>query len=299
MKKLLIATTALTLVAGAAAADVTVAGSGYFGLKYDGTAGRTTTLIDRTQLDFNMSKATDSGLKFHGHIRIRENDRQSIGVTGQGIGGGSVGVTAGGLDVTVGNVSDAIDAMALYYNSEIGICGCGGEVLNNGNFIGSSSQGAGNSGVLVTYTMGSFTVRASLQQPQGQVQNAKNETAISALYKAGALSVEGGYYDNQATGDKGYTVVAEYAIGKSNVGLAYGHSKLAASGNTVTLYGNTKMGATTLSAFVSNDSKGTNKTNYGIGAKYDLGSGAAMVGSVRKQQQNGKTYADLGVTFKF
>lgn len=324
MKKLLIATTALTLVAGAASADVTLAGSGYFGMKYDGnntsTTGfsKKTQLIDRFQIDIKASKTTDSGLTFHGKLRIRSNatgtndivaganppTAAASGTTAlsstTNVNAGQVGVTAGGLDVTVGNVSDAIDALSLYWNSEIGLCGCGGETLQNG-IVGYSSTGGGNNGVLVTYTMGDLVVRGGYQQTGGQVNGAKNETSVSAAYKMGALSFELGYLNQQGSGNAA-TAVVEYALGNSNIGLAYGHNNYDAYGNIVTLYGNTTFGATTVQAFVSQSSKlaiatGT-KTTYGVGASYDLGSGAAIVGSIREQYSK-KAYADLGVKFAF
>ena len=316
MKKLLIATTALTLVAGAASADVTLAGSGYFGMKYDGnntgtTVGvspKKTQLIDRFQIDIKASKTTDSGLTFHGKFRIRSNatgtDTTAPATapfsSTTSVNAGQVGVTAGGLDVSVGNVSDAIDALTLYWNSEIGLCGCGGETLQNG-IVGYSSTGGGNNGLLVTYTMGDLVVRGGYQQTGGQVNGAKNEASASVAYKMGALSFELGYLNQQGSGNAS-TAVVEYALGNSNIGLAYGHNSYDAYGNIVTLYGNTTFGATTVQAFVSQSSKlaiasGT-KTTYGVGASYDLGSGAAIVGSVR-QQYSKKAYADLGVKFAF
>ncbi|WP_127903779.1 porin, partial [Solirhodobacter olei] len=176
--------------------------------------------------------------------------------------------------------------------------------------VGYSSTGAGNNGVLATYTMGGLVVRAGYQT-KGNTSASNHESSLSVAYKAGALSFElGGLHQNGANGGSEETAVVEYALGNSNIGLAYGHNSdtidMAAGanpyGNIVTLYGNTKFGATTVQAFVSHSSKlaiatGT-KTTYGVGASYDLGSGAAVVGSVR-QQYSKKMYADLGVKFSF
>lgn len=299
MKKILIASTALVLAAGTASADVTLAGGGYFGIKHDASVTAPTNktqLIDRLQIDITGSKTTDSGLTFHGHFRIRSNAYHTPSTP---VNAGQVGITAGGLDVSVGNVSDAIDALSLYWNSEIGLCGCGGETLQNG-IVGYSSTGAGNNGVLATYTMGSLVVRAGYQS-EGNTSASTHESSLSVAYKAGALSFElGGLHQNGSGSAE--TAVVEYALGNSNIGLAYGHNGWDAYGNIVTLYGNTKFGATTVQAFVSHSSKlaiatGT-KTTYGVGASYDLGSGAAVVGSVRQQFAK-KVYADLGVKFAF
>ncbi|OIQ80166.1 porin [mine drainage metagenome] len=306
MKKILIATTALVLVAGAASADVTVAGSGYFGLKYDSgnkAAGMNNTyLFDRTQLDIGGSKTTDSGLTFHGKFRVRSNSY----TTANNINGGQVGITAGGWDVSVGNIADAIDAMSLYYNSEIGLSGQGGETIYGWPFNGYDSYGLGNNGVLATYPVGNLIVRGSVQTGTVNTTGTKNENAVSVFDKFGALSLEAGYVEKQNS-FHAVTAVAEYALGTANVGLAYGSVKYTATGvtnATTTLYGNTTFGATTVSAFVSNTTNVAQKSTYGVGASYDLGSGAAIKGAIRKD--NGlnstgtdDTVADLGVAFKF
>ncbi len=43
---------------------------------------------------------------------------------------------------------------------------------------------------------------------------------------------------------------------------------------------------------------GFDKTAYGIGGSYDLGSGASLLGTIQKKQEGG-TYADAGVKFAF
>jgi outer membrane protein OmpU len=315
MKKILIASTALTMLAGVASADVTLSGSGYFGLQYDSenkniNGTNNTQLLDRLQIMINASKTTDSGLTFYGKYRIRGNAYQG-GTTP--INGPQVGVKAGGLDVSVGNVSDAIDSMSLFYNSEVGICGCGGETIYGWPFDGYSSRGEGGNGVLASYTVGSLIVRGSVMS-NGNAVGTKTESALSVFDKFGNLSFELGW----ANTDKNFnmvTGVVEYAMGSSNIGLAYGTVKYGVAGfapgtrfNTTTLYGNTTFGAVTVSAFVSNTTNVAQKATYGIGASYDLGSGAAIAGSVRTDNGlngpvNGahkqNTYADLGVTFKF
>ena len=295
------------MLAGAASADVTLSGSGYFGLQYDNkneTANGTqnTQLLDRLQIMINASKTTDSGLTFFGQYRIRSNQYQG-GPTP--INGGQVGVKAGGFSVAVGNVSDAIDAMSLFYNSEVGICGCGGETIYGWPFDGYSSRGEGSNGVLATYTAGSLIVRGSLMS-NGNAIGTKAESAVSVFDKFGNLSLEAGYVKTPKN-FTAYTAVVEYAMGSSNIGLAYGNVKYFGAANsiaTTTLYGNTKFGAMTVSAFVSSATNVVQKTTYGIGGAYDLGSGAAIAGSVRTDNGlNGpapkNTYADLGVTFSF
>jgi len=71
MKKVLLASTALIGFAGMAAADVTLSGSGRFGLVYndDGTTSDTN-LSYRLRFNIDASTETDSGVKFGGRIRL-------------------------------------------------------------------------------------------------------------------------------------------------------------------------------------------------------------------------------------
>ena len=72
MKKVLLASTALIGFAGMAAADVTLSGSGRFGLVYndDGTTSDTN-LSYRLRFNIDASTETDSGVKFGGRIRLQ------------------------------------------------------------------------------------------------------------------------------------------------------------------------------------------------------------------------------------
>ena len=309
MKKLLITASALTLVAGAASANVTIAGSGYMGVGHDSGLANKNYMVERMQLDFSASKTTDSGLTFHGSFRARSTTGSSNNNTNTNaptFNGGAVGVTAGGLDVSFGNVTDAYDASGVVYNSEIGICGCGGEVVTN--FAGSSSNGAGNQAILVTYSMGSFIGRAGYQQNNGNGVG-RGESSVGVEYTMGTVHVAAGYLEGyQADKVTKYHATygaADLAIGNSHVGVLLGNNHVDGgndNGTIATLYGNTKMGATTIQAFVSNAQRQlaseTTKTTYGVGAKYDLGSGAAIVGNIQKDR-NKDTLGDLGVTFSF
>ena len=325
MRKLLIATTALTMLAGAASADVTLVGLGYFGLQYNSkpSAGKQKTqLLDRLQIDIKASKKTDSGLTFFGKFRIRSNQYQTKLPDGStSINAGQVGVSAGGLSVAVGNVSDAIDAMNTYYDSELGLCACGGETLSvpietYDKYLG------GHNGVLAIYTMGDLVARASWQT-NGNAIGTAGEGALSFDYKVGAFKIAAGYVHSDSNGAGGYagsTVVIEYALGNSMLGLAAGNNSGSYTGGSdffygsptqpalnktiVTLYGSTKFGATTVEGFVSQAggldtiAKELTKTTYGVSASYDLGSGAAVVGSIQTTRKK-NTYVDLGASFSF
>ena len=71
-KKLLTASTALTLVAGAASAEVTFSGYRRFGLAYDSSVSKADNkakakISERLQLNSDVSKTTESGITFGGY----------------------------------------------------------------------------------------------------------------------------------------------------------------------------------------------------------------------------------------
>ncbi|TMV68015.1 porin [Thioclava sp. BHET1] len=350
MKKLLIASTALTLVAGAASADVTFSGYGRFGLAYNSTDGNISSsdgghtaeksklqVSERLQLNIDVSKTTDSGITFGGRTRLRWNANDTDG----NFSPADLYVKSGGLKVEVGNANEAIDSMNTYYNGEIGLTGNGNaDPLNYASayFYTFSSQSYSNSGqvgVMATYSVGDFVGRLSYYNPNQQAKNlstwqdhAAGELAGSVDYKFGDLQVGAGFAHN-AGGNFGanlYLVTAEYAIGDTNIGAVVarassfqGYVVSSDPGNLPSttkyvkgftqgeLYVNHKFGPVTLAGYInksnqdsaaSYDGTDYSKMGAGIGASYDLGSGARLTGSYQRLV-NGENYADLGVVFSF
>ena len=67
MKKLLVATTALTFSAGFAAAEVTVGGFGYVGVV---SSGGVTTVQQQVRLEFTGTTTTTAGTSFEAYVRL-------------------------------------------------------------------------------------------------------------------------------------------------------------------------------------------------------------------------------------
>jgi outer membrane protein OmpU len=86
------------------------------------------------------------------------------------------------------------------------------------------------------------------------------------------VNVNVGYKMDDAT-DAAHAIDVSGAFGSANVGLRYDDS--GAADAVATLYGNTTMGATTLSAFVNN-SDAVGVLAWGVGASHDLGGGVAL-----------------------
>ena len=169
MKKVLIATTALTLSAGIAAADVKISGSARFGLQYNGANATKTSLEKRMTLNIDASTTADNGVTFGARVRLRSDE-----VAGSAVNGARVFARAGGLTVAAGNTLGAIESMPNLYGPSVGLTGLGwsGLVTNidragaahNTNYFdwdAYDSRGLGAEGIEVIYSRGDFTGQVS------------------------------------------------------------------------------------------------------------------------------------------
>lgn len=339
MKKVLFATTALVLTAGTAMADYKISGSGRVGLTYlenrspsvttpastvfvlnpatgiispVTTPASTTAKGNDTQVDmrlrFNIdaSKETDAGVTFGGRIRMQYT--QGDGVAG--LSAAYVYAEASGFHVEVGNSNTAFDSVALMYNSEIGYIG-NSQGDPQGSYFSFSSGGIAKNrvGIFAAYSVGDLNARLSYVTPdQTGVKKVDEEISVSFDYKVGQFTVALAAAQN-GNGVKNNDLLflgAEYALNDStNVGITFNdNGKVGTStvdvGNTVTLYGNTKLASGIgLRGYISKiDSKLVkDDVAAGIGADYDLG-GATLAGGIEKRF-SGQTYADVGVSFSF
>ncbi|MBE2277936.1 MAG: porin [Rhodobacteraceae bacterium] len=314
MKKILLATTMIVAGAGIAAADVTVSGSGRFGLVYYSKpgAGMSKTIIDhRLQFDITGTKETDAGVTFGGKFRLRNNDGENITAGNQAL----LFAEYMGLRLEVGNANTAIDSAGLIWNSEIGLTASSyGDPQSN--FYGYKSQGSlaapysGYEGVFASYSMGDFTGRISYIQPDQRLSTLPagmdDELSVSVDYASGPFAVSAAVAQN-AAGVKDadmWFLGAAYTINDAaTIGLNYidetGEKADATGDRTIVVYGSYAFGATTLAGYVANNDANANQTDtaYGIGASYDLG-GATLTGAVHRSYSK-TTYADLGVKFSF
>ncbi len=320
MKNVLLATTALVAFAGAASADVTLSGSARFGLQYidtvaldlAGNAPDNTTLEKRVTLNIDMTTETDSGLELGARIRLRNNERKvSIDpITGLYVGnsgltdvnGAVVYLKSGGLKLSVGNVCGAIECMPGLYAGTTGLNGHKFEnvVTNTADkgywtWAAYSSSGGGFNGVEVEYSAGDFSGMLTYTA-MNDVTAAPNIVAAHVAYKFGdwtvALAVQDG--DTVAALDKTVLTIGG-KIGDFGVGLAYADND---GVDKVTVNGSYSFGATTVSAFVSDDSSILATDNpWGLGVSYDLGGASLVAGYTNDEVGVGR--ASAGIKFKF
>lgn len=308
MKKALIASTALVMTAGIAAADVTISGYGRTAVDYQENrgAGLNDSIIEtRVRMNIDASTSTDQGVDFGARIRLQYDDGDTDTVGSPAY----LYVTASGLTVTVGNVNTAFDSAALLYESEVGLIS---RSFGNprGSFYAFDADEYGlfennRMGVAVKYSFGDLNVQASYVDPDQTGFFADEEELSVAIdytwnnIKVSAAAVRDGA--SIADNDQ-YFVGAYYTMpGTSNgVGLNWIDNGSDALGKTWVLYGDYEvMPMTTLSAYVANNDGTTNVTDnaFGIGAKYDLG-GAILAGSIERGYDE-NIRADMGVKFDF
>ena len=321
MKRVLLASTALMMVAGAAAADVKFSGYQRFGIKYvedrdllpDGTRDTSideTEITSRFRLNIDVTTETDQGVKLEARVRMQADEGGTAGLNGA-----RFSAAAAGLRVDIGNIAGAIDNMPNYYGYEIGLTDFLGQYNGNDySFDGYSSTGAGQDGLYARYAFGAWAIAASYSDDDVSDE----EGSIHIAYTGANWGVALGYADGDTIttpadpGDPGatppvppvaevsesdtYTVLTgNYDFGTVDVTAYYGDSKITDA--SYGLSANIEIGAATSIQVAWGDGDLDNADAYGIGFKQNIGGGAFLRGGVGKV--NDGTTADLGVRFDF
>lgn len=275
MKKILLATTMLVGTAGFAAAEITMSGSAVMGV---GDNGTDTVSKMETYLTFSASGESDSGISFGFDQTIATYDTDG----GLNDDGTSVYISGAFGKLSMGSVAEADEVATL---SDIG--GIGGLGVDNvAEAFSGDSAGRQTHDVNYSYSAGDFSIAASTRI--GATGDG-DSYAVGAKYTFGEMYVGLGYNDDNATPVVAGTVTSLYAGGTAGaVSVAAMYSSWDAdSGAEADAWGVTTSytaGALTLSAAYS-DNDNVADAAFGVGAAYDLGGGASVVGGV----------ADLGV----
>jgi outer membrane protein OmpU len=276
MKKVLLATTALALSAGVASAEVSLSGSARMGMDYlESRASDKIQAAYRTRINLTGSAETDSGLSFSATIRLQ--DATTAATTN------AIGVTVSGAfgSLTFGSSSSA---------AELAV----GDIAGVGyGIIGSEGTTSINDAALIvySYTAGSLTVMASA----GQLGT--DDFSLGGSYSANGLTVAAGYEDNGTS--KATSASVAYAMGDTTVKAVWmDNEEIAGGDNQIGASVKHAMGAISMSAYYqTTDTAAADDVDYGVGAAYDLGGGAAIKGGFAST--DGNTTADLGMTFSF
>ena len=314
MKKVLLASTALVLSAGVAAADVTVSGDGRMGIISN--FNDDVSFTSRIRIAFTASGETDGGLSFGGSIRADNaggitinNPAAGVPVTAADVvpGGGVLGV-AGSVFISgdfgtlsMGDVAGAPEA-AVGDVSGVGLTGLGD--LNEATYL--SNRGAqARSARRYDYSFGDFGVPVSADNPVAYPTTAdlrtENETYGVAVTYAGDLFSAGlGWEDRDGVGSHiigGVTVDFAGATVKAIYGTA--DFDAGGDGDQYGLSIDYGFGATTLTGFWYTDEDLGGAEGFGIGAAYDLGGGASVRAGWASNETTNNDAFDFGVSMRF
>lgn len=319
MKKVLFATTALVFSAGIAAAEVSVGGDGRMGVVYNGSDWN---FSSRIRVSFTASGTTDGGLEFGGSMRAdqaggaKNGTAASVYISGA-FGKLSMGDVVGAPEALFGDLPEVgytdLDGAGFKQGTSPVLTGrpnLGANEIpyltgdNSGNVVGSATNSGPN--LLYTGTFGAFSVAASMSDGKDVSTSVNQEYAVAGAYTFGNYTVGLGYeIVDPTTGSnaKQATLSGVAQFGNTSVKAYYADGS--GSNNLDKAYGigaTSVFGATSVMAYVNyakNDT-GLDGTTYGLGAAYDLGGGASIVGGVADSDIAGTdTQADLGVKFSF
>lgn len=281
MKKILLATTLLAASAGFAAAEgVAVTGTARMGIIDDGSAAGAQ-FTSRFRVIFTASGETDGGLSFGASVR---NDQNGTGNTANG--DSTVYISGAFGKLTMGDTGNAADALVGQV-SGVGLTGLGD--MNEIGWLAKNTTGA-----LYEYSAGALTFALG----SGQTQTATDHYSVAVKYSTDAFAVALGYENTDtalasasqisllgSATFSGATVKAKIVDGDASVNTQYALSvDYAISGANVTAF------------YADHD---TSKA-WGLGASYDLGGGASVVGGIADSDAAGSDLKfDLGVSMSF
>ena len=293
MKKLLLASTAVVMSAGVAAADVSLSGDAWMGLTYNDTLVDEVQMISRARVTFTLSGETDHGMAFGGSFRA---DNAGAASTGNA---GSVFISGDFGKLSMGDVSSGLEA-TWFRTRHIGV------LENAGGSRASTLTAGATPAALYEYSIDGFKVAASV----GQFASGAQSYGIGASYTMDGYGIAIGYERNAASsthillsGQVNFDPVSVRAfVGRVSVDAADAALALAlgvAAGNDYDQYGadlHASFDEIGVQLRGKRDFAGNN--HIGAGVTYSLGGGATLGASVNRVS-GGATTADVGLSFSF
>ncbi len=289
MKKILLATTLLAATAGYASAEVAISGSARMGVV---KVGADTVFSSRVRIQFDGTGTTDGGLSFGASMRADQNGGNTDGTAN---GDSTVFVSGSFGKLTMGDVAGGATDELVGQISGVGYTGIGD--ANEIGFLNGTATAA-----RYDYTSGNLSV--ALGTSQTTAAKGSDKKSIAVKYATDKYNVAIGYESVSAT--VGVPAVvgppavpAIVAVGANTqmslkAGVTFGAATLTAKVakdkfNTATgASGKAEFGvsvdytvnpALKVTAFYT-DHKNAGTKAKGVGASYDLGGGASVVGGI-------------------
>lgn len=265
MKKILLASTALVAFAGAAAAEVSLSGTGIISIiGGDGQSNGNDSARFLTSADvgFTMTGETDGGLAFGAYIELDEADKASNSNE-------SVWVSGAFGKVTFGDTNSAIDQVMAETTQGANLTD--EYTIHAGAFANFLDESVDNTVMRYDYAMGDFALAASLEVSEDDSKDIG--WSVGAAYN---MAITGG----SVTLSAGYQVASDYAgVGANHsrvnnnaaiVPGAVADAKVAAIGASVKL--DNGLGMSAQYATIENfNGAGNDADQWGIGASYTTG----------------------------
>jgi outer membrane protein OmpU len=316
MKKILLTTSALTLLAGAAAADVSVGGYARIGIS---NAGGATTNYLRNQITFSGSATTDGGLTLGSWTRYRQSASSSVFSGTGAFAAPRLSISNGAMTLTAGNAGGAINANSGMWGCGSIMWGCS-DVVGSWDWASTSSTGTGPNVVRLDMALGGASVSIS--------GGNDNDTEASLSMALGGGSVGVGYDAGSATAAVA-AVTAVTAVAATTDGATAAVAAVAAADavaaaaaqSTISINYSGSMGGMGVGVRMSQSNSKTGymanvsapmgagsvyvfagktlaqKNNYGLRYNQSLGGGASMHAGMTSA--DGKTLVGAGIAFGF
>ena len=278
MKKVLLTTSALTLLAGAASA-VDIGGYARIGIS---NAGGATTNYLRNQITFTGSASTDGGLTMSTWTRYRHSAAASVFSGTGSLAAPRISVSNGAMTLTAGNAGGAINANSGMWGCGAAMWGCA-DVVGSWDWASTSSTGAGPNVVRLDMALGGASV--SVSGGNG------NDTEASLSVPMGGGSVGIGFDQNSAANQ---TISVNWS--GTMAGMSAGVRTSQSGGSTGYIANvSAPMAAGSVYVFAGKTLAGAN--NYGLRYNQSLGGGASMQAGMTSA--GGTTTVGAGVAFGF
>ena len=278
MKKVLLTTSALTLLAGAASA-VDIGGYARIGIS---NAGGSTTNYLRNQITFTGSASTDGGLTMSTWTRYRHSAASSVFSGTGSLAAPRISVSNGAMTLTAGNAGGAINANSGMWGCGAAMWGCA-DVVGSWDWASTSSTGAGPNVVRLDMALGGASV--SVSGGNG------NDTEASLSVPMGGGSVGIGFDQNSAANQ---TISVNWS--GTMAGMSAGLRTSQSGGSTGYIANvSAPMAAGSVYVFAGKTLAGAN--NYGLRYNQSLGGGASMQAGMTSA--GGTTTVGAGVAFGF
>ena len=279
MKTILLTSTALVLSGGIAAAEVSVGGDGRMGVQ--SLEGGDIAFSSRIRIAFTASGETDNGLTFGGSIHAHNAADGSTGTAG------SVHVSGAFGTLTMGDTNGAAK-QAVGQAGGVGYAGL--ESKNEITYIAD----VGLPTARWDYTLGDLALHASADNPGPAGDQALSGAVAYSIGDVGfGLGVE-------RLGNNQHVVAGvNAALGDASVKVVFGSNDDNDAATSDEQYGASASFVSGSATFTAFTSRVNDADHFGLGATFDLGGGASIVGGFVDGDSLTDASFDMGVTLKF